>query len=238
VYVHVLYLRLGGRNLKYRLTRGKIWIEFGLRAIQILSRPDIEIPLFPTNRSPIAIQPCAGSGGVPKVPSVRAKGGGEFAFSLVGHSKPHANQPACTVALGGLLALQISALAPPRPAGGIARSSRRFHDHVWGLRRPRPRSRTPSTAPLAQPLHQRPTSAASCGARSGTASRSACAITSWALEWLADPENQRSTAPSTPLAQPLHLRPTSAASCSARSGPRLAVRRDHVARVLGAPRVV
>ena len=78
-----------------RVTRGKIWIEFGLRAIQILSRPDIEIPLFPTNRSPIAIQPCAGSGGVPKVPSVRAKGGGEFAFSLVGHSKPTpTSQPA------------------------------------------------------------------------------------------------------------------------------------------------
>ena len=65
------------------------------------------------------------------------KGGGICVLAC-GALQAHANQPACTVALGGLLALQISALAPPRPAGGIARSSRRFHDHVWGLRRPPP----------------------------------------------------------------------------------------------------
>ena len=41
--------------------------------------------------------------------------------------------------------------------------------------------------------------------------------TSHAIEWIAEPDNQRSTAPSTPLAQPAHLRPMSAVNCSARS---------------------
>ena len=43
-------------------------------------------------------------------------------------------------------------------------------------------------------------SAAICSARSETASRSVCAISAWALEWLAGPDNKRSTPPSTPLA--------------------------------------
>ena len=67
-----------------------------------------------------------------------------------------------------------------------------------------------TSTPFAQPLHHQLYSASTCNARSGTASRSVCAITAWAPEWLAGPDNQRSTAPSTPLAQPLHLRPTSA----------------------------
>ena len=176
-----------------------------MRAIQILSRPDIEIPLFPTNRSPIAIQPCAGSGGVPKVPSVRAKGGGEFAFSLVGHSKPTpTSQPA---------PLRLAACSPyksqPSPhlgrQGALPEARGVSTTMCGGL----------STTPLAQPPHHRPTSAAICSARSGAASRGVCAITAWAHEWLAGPDNQRSTAPSTPLAQPLHHRPTSAAICSA-----------------------
>ena len=54
--------------------------------------------------------------------------------------------------------------------------------------------------------------------RPSTLSRSVCVITAWALEWLARPDNQRSTALTAPLAQPLHHRPTSAAICSARSG--------------------
>ena len=53
--------------------------------------------------------------------------------------------------------------------------------------------------------------------RSGTVSRGVCAIRAWALKWLAGPDNQQSTAPSTPLAQPLHHRPASAAICNARS---------------------
>ena len=65
-------------------------------------------------------------------------------------------------------------------------------------------------------------------ARSRNRVRSAGAITAWALEWLAAPDNQRSTPSTTPLAQPLHLRPTSAETPSVRSGPRSRRRlRDH-----------
>ena len=79
---------------------------------------------------------------------------------------------------------------------------------------------TPPSTPLAQPLYHQLYSAAICSACSGTAFavRSICAIMAWSLEWPAGPDNQRSTAPSTPLAHPLHLRPTSPAICSARSG--------------------
>ena len=53
-------------------------------------------------------------------------------------------------------------------------------------------------------------------------------ITAWALEWLPRPDNQQSTAPTTPLAQPLHHRPTSAATRNARSGSASRKRlRDH-----------
>ena len=69
----------------------------------------------------------------------------------------------------------------------------------------------------------------------GKASRSACVITAWALEWLARRDKlhsiqraigscrdqrltQQPIPPSTPLGGPLHHRPTSAAICSARSG--------------------
>ena len=61
---------------------------------------------------------------------------------------------------------------------------------------------TTSSTPLAHPLHLRPPSAATCSGRSGTAFRSVCAITAWALERPAGPDNQRSTPPSTPLAHP------------------------------------
>ena len=52
-------------------------------------------------------------------------------------------------------------------------------------------------------VYPQPSSTPSCSARSGTASLSVCAITAWALEWPAEPDKQQSTAPRTPLAQPL-----------------------------------
>ena len=88
-------------------------------------------------------------------------------------------------------------------------------DYFWALEwlaePDHQRSASPST-PLAQPLHHRPTSASIRNARSGTASRGVCVITVWALDWVTGPDSQRSTAPTTALAQPLHHRPTSAAS--------------------------
>ena len=49
-----------------------------------------------------------------------------------------------------------------------------------------------------------------------------------ASEWLSGPDNQRSTPPTTPLAQPQHHRPTSAAICSGPLGDHVSQRlRDH-----------